>query len=66
MALNLDEFPSLRRPSGKPTILQLIPATEYPYDSAVALALCQTDQGRMVLGVDAAGRLFILGSEVPQ
>jgi hypothetical protein len=61
MALDLNA--SLRRPSGKPTILQLLPATDYPWPEAIALALCRTDRGTEVLGVDATGALFVLGSD---
>lgn len=62
MALDLST-PKLRRPGGKPTILQIIPSTDYRSKEAACLALCRTDNGTEVLGVDQDGKLFILGSE---
>lgn len=61
MALDLSS-PELRRPPGKPTILQIIPAPS-KMRIALCLALARTDNGTEILGVDIDGKLYILGSE---
>lgn len=58
MALDLST-PQLRRPSGKPTILQIIPCPPKMRDT-LCLALARTDNGTEVLGVDMDGKLFVL------
>jgi hypothetical protein len=58
--------PSLVRPKFRtpPTVLQLCPLDEQSarLSDAIALALCQTDEGRKIYGVDDTGALFILGA----
>lgn len=61
MALDLTS-PQIRRPGGKPTILQIIPAPE-KMRGTLCLALARTDNGTEVLGVDYDGKLFVLETE---